>query len=127
MGEKMRLLFLTVWLCSTQAPADDAEGKAVKHIERLGGLISRWDEGARGKCVTGVDLNDTKASDADVEVLLTFSELWGLTLRKNKLTDAGLKQLANLRKLGGLQLDYTKVTGAGLSELASLQEFSLLS
>ena len=85
------LLALAPWT-AVCIRADEAEDKAVKAIQELGGRITR-DKTAKGKPIVGVDLGYTK------------------------VTNAGLKHLSGLKNLRGLALIGTKVTGKGKADL----------
>jgi hypothetical protein len=81
------LLALVAWpaVCIR---ADEAEDKAVKAIEKLGGRIYR----------------DMKAKDKPI---------FSVTLNGPNVTDAGLKHLAGLKQLQNLDLRFTQLTDAG--------------
>lgn len=111
---------------SCVARADDAEDKAVKFVEKLGGLVKR-DEKLSGKPVVTVSLNSAKLTDADLKELAAFKSLKTLRLvNVEKLTDVGLKELAALTTITELDLTRTKVTDAGLKELAPLKNLTSL-
>ena len=63
------------------ARADEAEGKAVALVKKLGGAVMR-DEKKPGKPVVHVDLSRTKISDAAVKELATFKQLQKLDLER---------------------------------------------
>src|SRR5262249_39814863 len=93
--------------------ADDAEDRAVKAIEELGGKVTR-DEKADGEPVISVDLRGTKVTDAGLKVLKDLRNLQTLELAGTEVTDAGLKDLKDLKNLHELYLSGTKVTDTGL-------------
>src|SRR5262249_21300610 len=106
------ILALAPWM-TVSIRADEAEDRAVKAIEKLGGRIIR-DEKAKGKPIVGVNLAATPVTDADLKALAGLKQLQRLDLRQTHVTDAGLKELAGLKQLQKLYLNNTKVTDAGL-------------
>ncbi len=95
--------------------ADDAEDKAVKAIEALGGVINR-DGPAKGPIVS-INLIGTKTTDADLKILKNFKNLSLLYLGRTQVTDAGLKELKELKGLTVLGLRQTQVTAQGVKDL----------
>ena len=85
------LLALSPWT-TVSIRADEAEEKAVKAIQKLGGSIYR----------------DMKAKDKPIVAVV---------MRGPKVTDAGLKHLAGLKQLRKLDLTGTKVTDKGKADL----------
>ena len=68
--------------------ADSAEDRAVQAVMKWGGRITR-DEEAEGKPVVGVDLADTKVTDAGLKDLKHFKSLRTLNLwNAHNITDA---------------------------------------
>ncbi len=96
--------------------ADEAEDKAVKAIEKLGGMITR-DEQTDGKPVIGVVFREKNVTDADLKELAALKQLQRLYLGNCKITDKGLKELTTLKELQTLYLRGTNVTDAGVAEL----------
>jgi hypothetical protein len=72
--------------------ADEAEDKAVKAIQELGGRITR-DKTAKGKPIVGVDLGYTKVTDAGLKHLAGVKQLLSLDLRATQVTDKGKADL----------------------------------
>src|SRR5690242_7446400 len=72
--------------------AAEAEERAVRAVQALGGKVSRDDE-APGKPVTGVILMDLNVTDAGLKELAGLKQLQWLILSGTKVTDAGLKEL----------------------------------
>jgi hypothetical protein len=105
--------------------ADEAEGKAVNAIQKLGGRITR-DMKATDNPIVSVDLGKTKVTDAGLKDLAGLKQLQWLNLTKTQVTDAGLKHLAGLKQLRELDLRNIKVTDAGLKHLAGLKQLRLL-
>jgi hypothetical protein len=101
--------------CS-RPPADEAEEKAVRAIEQLGGRITR-DDKAEGPPVVRVDLSKTQVTDAELKELQELKGLQDLALVGTQVTDAGLKELKDLKGLQTLNLTGTHVTDAGLKRL----------
>ena len=96
--------------------ADEAEDKAVKAIQKMGGRIDR-DMKAKGKPIVSVVLDGPKVTDAGLKHLAGLKQLRALTLGGTKVTDKGLKHLAGLKQLRELILSGTKVTGKGKADL----------
>src|ERR1700730_16506790 len=87
-----RLLALAaLMLGPVAALADDAEDRAVEAVKQLGGSIERAEK-APGKPVTGVNLKNTKVTDAGLKDLAALKGLLWLNLEHTRVTDAGLKQ-----------------------------------
>ncbi len=68
-----------------------------------------------------VDLVDCAATDADMELLQSQSDLWCLRLRETKITDEGLQHITGLRDLAVLDLRNAQVTDAGLETIGRLK------
>jgi hypothetical protein len=110
-------LFLALTpLTAVSVQDDQAEDKAVKAIQRLGGRITR-DEKAKGKPIVRVELDGPKVTDAGLKHLARLKQLRTLYLGGTKVTDAGLKELAGLKQLQKLGLSGTKVTDKGIADL----------
>src|SRR5262249_33436310 len=96
--------------------ADEAEDKAVKAIQELGGRIAR-DQKAKGKPIIRVYLSGTDVTDGELKHLAGLQQLQMLDLMSTQVTNAGLKHLAGLQQLQKLFLVGTKVTGKGIADL----------
>jgi len=107
------------------ARADDAEDKAFKFVEGLGGKVTR-DEKLPGKPVVGVNLDGTKMTDAGLKELAPLKNLTTLNLGNTQVTGVGLKELAPLKNLTTLNLNSTRVTDAGLIELFAFKNLAIL-
>jgi Leucine-rich repeat (LRR) protein len=119
-------LILALATCMTASVlADEAEDKAVKAIEKLGGQYGR-DEKAKGKPIVRVFLLGPKVKDAGLKLLAGLKQLKLLNLQNTQVTDGGLKHLAGLKQLRSLLLFNAKVTDAGLKELAGLKQLRSL-
>jgi hypothetical protein len=114
------LLALVPWMTGC-GRADEAEDKAAKAIEKLGGRIIR-DDKAKGKPIVSVYLVGGPVTDAGLKHLAGLKQLQLLVLSFTQVTDAGLKHLAGLKQLHGLYVGSTKVTDAGLEHLAGLKQ-----
>jgi Leucine Rich Repeat (LRR) protein len=101
--------------------ADDAEDKAAKAVEKLGGYALR-DNKMKGKPVWAAMLSFTKATDADLKVIKDFPHLRAIHLQNTKVTDAGLQEVKTHTDLEELNLVATAVTDSGLKELADLKK-----
>jgi internalin A len=118
---------------SVPARADDAEDKAVKIVEKLGGRVTR-DDKQPGKPVVGVDFAFSRVGDADLKELTALKSLNTLLLYETAVTDEGLKALANLDNLielglGGGQRENPngpQVTNTGLKQLAGIKKLTKL-
>src|SRR5580693_2037204 len=84
---------VSLFLFSGNLRADEAENRAVKLVEKLGGMFER-DDKVDGKPITFVDLHDTEVTDAELKELTGLKQLQRLVLRHTPVTDAGLKHLA---------------------------------
>src|SRR5262245_51868949 len=73
--------------------AGEAEDRAVKAIEKIGGQVWR-DAKKVGKPVTRVELNNSKGTNAATKELKALKDLQSLDLRCSQVTDAGLMGLA---------------------------------
>jgi Leucine-rich repeat (LRR) protein len=122
------LLALTPWM-TVCVRADEAEDKAVKAIQEMGGRIYR-DEKAKDKPIVFVSLNGTEVADPELKHLAKhlagLKQLQTLGLRRTKVTDKGLEHLAGLKQLQTLGLVSTQVTDAGLKHLAGLRQLRKL-
>jgi Leucine-rich repeat (LRR) protein len=118
------LLALAPWP-AVSVRADEAEDKAAKAIQKLGGSITR-DKKAKDEPIVGVKLSGPKVTDAGLKHLAGLKQLRTVNLYNTKVTDAGLKHLAGLKQLQRLYLIDTQVTDAGLNELAGLKQLQRL-
>jgi hypothetical protein len=107
---------LLLALTTVPVRADEAEDKAVKAIEKLGGIITR-DEKVKGKPIVSVGITRDDVTDALLKHLAGLKQLQTLDLSLTKVTDAGLKHLAGLKQLRLLDLDHTRVTDKGEADL----------
>src|SRR5262249_51791442 len=89
-----------------------AEARAVRMIEELGGIVLR-DDRAGGKPAIAADLNSTKVTDADLKCHGDLSQLRTLELVNTQVTGPGLRYLARLKQFEGLRLSGSHVTDAG--------------
>ena len=102
------------------------EEKSLAEIAKLSGKIVR-DEKVLNKPVVGIDLEDTKVTDAGLECLMGLSNLDWLNLSGTAVTDGGLKHLEGLSKLTSLDLEGISVTDAGIEHLKGLDNLQSLS
>jgi serine/threonine protein kinase len=70
--------------------------------------------------LTGIDLSDTGANDADLARLGAVPELDFLRLSRTQVGNGGLAHLSGLGSLRVLALDSTRVSDAGLAHLSKL-------
>src|SRR5262245_36968868 len=119
-GVVMKRLLLAVFgigivisLPSRGRAQDEAEAKAVRFVEKVGGTVAR-DPKQKGNPVLGVNLSAKKVLDEDLKDLVGLTSLQTLDVSFTPLTDAGLKDLARLGQLQTLTLTGTKISEAGL-------------
>jgi internalin A len=108
-----------------RALTDDAEGRTVAAIKKLGGWVKQ-DETVAGKSFVVV-LEGAIVTDTVLKELAPLKGLKTLSLRNTEVTDVGLKELAQLKSLAFLNIADTKVTDAGLKELAALKTLTSIS
>ena len=77
--------------------------------------------------VYGLNLLDTRVTDAGLRYVATLLALQRLVLERTKITDAGLAELGKLHDLRRLSLSRTGVTDAGLRYLQELPKLKALS
>ena len=106
---------------------NDAEGNRVPNAMPPG---PAWLRAVLGddffRDVTGVELADTPATDADLEHVRKLAKLKWLSLDGTQMTDAGLECLAGLTRLEQLSLVRTRITDAGLEHLQRLTQLQEL-
>ena len=76
--------------------------------------------------IIGTELNETPATDADLEHLRGFAKIKWLHLDGTRITDAGLDCVSGLTQLEILSLVRTQITDAGLEHLTRLTELGEL-
>jgi hypothetical protein len=103
--------------------ADEAEERAVRAIEKMGGRV---DSDFFGSEFVIVSFFGAKVTDADLSELTGLRQLHGLYLHDTAVTDMGLKVIAKLKNLQLLSLGGTRVTDAGLKELTKLHKLEHL-
>jgi len=104
-------------LATAPVRGDEAEEKAVKAVEKLGGKVKR-DDKADGKPVVSVDFaGNGLVTDAAMKNVKGLKNLRELNLSGTKITDTGLEELKELKNLRELILDGTRVTDAGVEDL----------
>src|SRR5437868_6633691 len=106
-------------------PGRADEATAIEAIKKLGGRVE-VDAKRPGQPVVGVDLDNTKVTDAGLKELKEVKSLQTLYLSVTAVTDAGLKELKELKNLQTLYLNGTKVTDRGLKELKDLKNLRTL-
>jgi hypothetical protein len=109
---------------NNQAPVLDEPTQAAVEatIEKLGGTISRNDQGR----ITHASFGLTPLTDADTPVLRALTGLEELNLGGTEITDKSLAHLQGMSSLQQLSLFLTGVTDAGLKELAALHSLRRL-
>jgi WD40 repeat protein len=120
MGSVLVLCLLPAFL-----RADEAEDRAVKTIQRVGGDFRR-DEGLPGKPVVSVQFFNSRVTDADLKDVAGLAQLRVLGLNSTKVTDAGFRELASLTQLKELYLTWTKITDASFQQIAHFPQLQLL-
>src|SRR5262245_11874310 len=119
-------LALVAWCMFSppNATADDGEeAKAVKALEKLGGLVWPLDpKTSNGIVIFGYKgaLSEADLKEAVVH-LRKLPNLRVLSLNYTWVTDAGLASLKELPKLEVLHLKVTRVTDAGLTHLNKMR------
>jgi hypothetical protein len=106
-------------------PTKILQDAAVAAIKELGGEVT-FDEQIPSRPLVGVDLRNSKTTDAGLVHLKGLTSLQILDLRKTKVTDDGLEHLKELTSLQSLNLMYTQVTDAGLVHLKGLKSLQQL-
>lgn len=119
------VLSFVVMLAVTAVRADDAEDKAVKYVESLGGKVER-DAQQPSKPVVRVVLSRSKMTDEGLKELAGLKKLAQLDLSNTAITDAGVKELAKMKTLIWLDLAFTKITDTGLKDLAGMKDLKTL-
>jgi hypothetical protein len=76
--------------------------------------------------IVEVHLNQTDATDADLEMLASYSGLRALHLDGTNISDAGLAHVEDLRELRRITLRDTKITGEGLRHLQNMHRLEVL-
>ena len=76
--------------------------------------------------ITGTELTDTPATDADLEHVRGFAKIKWLHLDGTRITNAGLDCVSGLTRLETLTLVRTQITDAGLVHLTRLTELGEL-
>lgn len=72
--------------------------------------------------LTSLDLSPLRVADADIQALLSLTELQWLTMPNNNLTDKGIETLLTVpwKQLTLLRLDNANITDQGLEQLGRL-------
>src|SRR5262245_54211681 len=87
---------LVLAVCGMTLRADEAEDRAVKAVEKLGGKVTR-DDKQPGKPVIALDLSWTKMTDTRLKDLKDLKDLQSLILHFTLVTDVGMKELRDLK------------------------------
>jgi hypothetical protein len=130
-GDTMRGLFclLLVWSAllndAKAQTAKESQAAAVAAIKKLGGKVT-FDEENPDKPLIGVDLSNSRTTDAGLMHLKGLTSLQSLGLNGTKVTDVGLEHLKGLTSLQLLNLGDTQVTDAGLEHLKGLTNLQTL-
>ncbi len=105
--------------------ATAGQEEAIAAIKKLGGKVM-IDNKRDGKPVVGVDLSDTKVTDADLALLKQLPDLQLLRLAVTGVTGDGLEHLKGLKKLDFLVLERTKITDKSLARLKVIPSLQTL-
>ena len=125
-GVFVGLAWLTVvgWTGWLEAAEPAKPTNLVAAIEKLGSKVAHaeveFDKTKPGSPIVGVNLLYSKASDDDLALLKSLTELQSLNLGRTPVTDPGLANLEGLKSLRTLNLAGTKVTSGGLSHIKGL-------
>jgi hypothetical protein len=104
---------------------ENKQGEAAATIRKLGGKVM-IDERKSGKPIVGVDLSDTRVTDADLACLKDCPDLVSLRLAVTNITGAGFEHLKELKKLEWLVAERTKITDQSLAHLKGIPSLRLL-
>jgi RND family efflux transporter MFP subunit len=103
-----------------------SQQQAVSEVEKIAHEVT-FEDNDPTKPVIGVNLDETRMTNAVLERLAGFSELQTLSMIYTTVTNSGLEHLKGLRKLRSLNLSISRgVTDAGLAHLAGLTELRTL-
>ncbi len=107
----------------SSAPAKtDSRPAHLVALEKLGAVL---DYGSGDRLIE-VDLDGKPVTDADLDHLVTLSDLKILNLSGSRITDEGLAKLAPLKRLKFLYLFKTEITDAGVAHLKELPRLEVL-
>lgn len=142
------LLAVTVLVCVTLMAAGFVwralrQAERLDLVDRLGGQVELepvisdeiyellhetlgWQLASGLTEIIYVDLSDTAATDADLELLHGAKRLRGLSLNNTQITDDTLRRLRGLTELEEVELWGTAVTDAGLTHLTGLHQLNHL-
>jgi serine/threonine protein kinase len=101
------------------------EEEAVQAVKALKGRIRRGRK-VPGNPYTGLWLNGARITDADLHLVLAFTQLRTLHLGRTRVTDEGVKRLTSLPHLTSLMLPDTKVTNAGMKHIGEMKHLQAL-
>jgi hypothetical protein len=138
----LMVMVAALLLCSgAVGRADDADDKAVAHVEKLSGTVKR-DERKAGRPAIEVSLCEAAANDDDLKKLAAFRQLQVLDLTRTRTTDRSLKELvgfqqlhpltlllkdlAGLKSLNRLSLNKTPIDDANVKHLAALGQLNMV-
>ncbi len=107
-----------------EAPAPPSP--EVKAIQDAGGKVE-IDEKAEGKPVTQVNFATLPVGDDVLAHIKGFAGLQKLTLNNTKVTDAGMDVVKEIAGLQKLYLVDTGITDAGVEKLKGLEKLEILS
>jgi hypothetical protein len=93
--------------------------RVIAQLEKLGGRVT-VDDKLPGAPPVGIDLHQTRVTDADLELLHGLVNIRTLNLYGTSITDAGLTHLAGLTGLQTLHLNATAIGDTGLAHLRGL-------
>ena len=115
-------------------PIESADLKSIAGLKNLRQLrldlspeTGDWAESIRGlKNLTILDFRETRATDADLEILSKLPKLEALLLDGSEVTDSGLAHIARVESLANLHLTTpdrpSRITDMGLSHLANVKK-----
>jgi hypothetical protein len=127
MCRKLACGAVLVLALSWVARGGDAEDKAARWVEGVGGKVTR-DDSRPGKPVVKVALAaNKKVTDDDLRHLKAFKSLKDLSLFfDGQITDAGMTHVKELKTLAKLTLNNTGVTDTGVADLKGLKKLKAL-
>ena len=133
------LLLFVAFLCMLigwRSHRIDLRHRAVEHVEKFGGEVI-YESRLSGltpwlypwlvdEQVHSVELDRSRFTDADLQLLEALQEIEHLDLTGTEITDQGLRTVAELGELESLSLRDTLITSSGLSHLVGLEALRLL-
>lgn len=113
---------------SEEMLAEQAQQKAIKHIEQIGGTVKTKKTDGPGDAPIEVNLSGKTLTEGDLKEVGAVMHLHTLNLRGSSFPVAGLKGLSELRMISVLNLaDCKEATDEAIKELIPIQSLETLS